>query len=155
MAGKYADGFLTNGNFPPEHFHNVLFPALEEGARSMKRNPETIEKVAELFMCYGGDYEKTLASARFWAPVALPSIWWKYPVYDPVEMETCGDLVGDEQIARLFCVTTDPEDIIKRVEHCNKLGFDHVFITGSNPDERKTFEVYQKKVLPYFKSTHE
>jgi len=152
IAGKYADGFVTNGNSPPEHYHNVLFPALEEGARSAGRNPETIEKVAELFMCYGEDYDKTLASARFWAPVALPNIWYKYPIYDPAEMEACGDLVGDEQIARLFCVTTEPEDLIKRIEQCSKLGFDHVYITGSNPDERKTFEVYQKKVLPYFKS---
>jgi coenzyme F420-dependent glucose-6-phosphate dehydrogenase len=154
IAGRYADGFLTSGTFPPEQYHQVLFPALEKGAHSVGRNPEKIEKIAEVFVSYGEDYDKALASARFWAPTILPAIWWKYPIYDPSEIEACGKLVGDDQLKKVWCISICPDDHIKHIERLIKLGFNHVYITGSNPDEKKFFEVYQKKVIPYLRETY-
>ena len=60
MAGRHADGFLTLP-FPDSHYKDVLFPALEKGARDANRDPSKIERLMELQMAYDEDYD-------YWKP---------------------------------------------------------------------------------------
>lgn len=151
IAGKYADGFITSGTLPQEHYAGVLFPALEKGASSVGRDPAEIERVAEVFVSYSDSFEEALASARFWAATLLPTIWWKYPIYDPLEIEACGEQVGDEQLAKKWCISSHPEDHVKNLERLIKCGFNHIYISSFSPNEGETIDFYAKKVLPCFK----
>jgi len=152
IAGKHADGLLTIPA-PEEHYRNVIFPALERGAKSAGRDSKYIKRAIEIGVSHDQDYDKALKSARFWAATLLPFVT-KYDVFDPREMEEHGSLVGDEQIARRWCIATKPEEHLKHMEKFIKMGFDDIHIMSSSPDEIATLRMYGKHVLPYLRSTY-
>lgn len=152
LAGEYADGFLTIP-FPKSHYTNVLFPALERGARRAGRTSEGIDKAVEIYVSYDEDYNKALASIRCWAGTALPFVF-SYPISDPRQIESYGRLVGNEQLAKSWCIGTSPEQHIKRIEDHIRSGFKNIHISSSSPDEFKTIQMYGKHVLPYLRSNY-
>ena len=152
MAGRLGDGFLTV--LGGEVYRNVLLPAVEKGAKSVGRNPDEIVKAIEVHVSYDQDYEKALEKARFWAGGALPSKWYNFPIYDPRELDEHGLIVGDKQIAEGRCIGTKPEDHIKYLEKYISMGFQHIYIQSSSPDEIQTIRMYAKDVLPYIRSTY-
>jgi coenzyme F420-dependent glucose-6-phosphate dehydrogenase len=152
LAGRYADGLLTIPT-NEELYRDVIFPALNEGAKSAGRDPEKITKAVEVWVSYDEDYDKALKAARFWAACLLPCML-RYPIYDPREIEENGKFVGNEQIAKYRLIATNPEDHIKHIEKYLKLGFKHVYFLSAGPDEVKTLRMYGKHVLPYLHSTY-
>jgi coenzyme F420-dependent glucose-6-phosphate dehydrogenase len=152
LAGRYADGLLTIPT-NEQTYRDIIFPAMSEGAKSVGRDPDRITKAVEVWASYDEDYDKALKAARFWAATLLPSML-KYPIYDPREIEADGNFVGNEQIARYRLIGTKPEDHIKHIEKYVKLGFEHVYVLSSGPDEVKTIRMYGKHVLPYLHSTY-
>ena len=152
IAGKYADGFLTS-LVEPDRFKNVLLQAVAEGAKETGRDFSRIEKVVELNVAYDEDYSKALKKVRFWAANLFPFMF-KLPIYDPREIEEMGKLVSDEAIAKAFFIGTKPEDIITPIERAIKMGFDHVYLQSTSPDENKFFEMAGKHIVPYITSTY-
>ena len=152
LAGRYADGYLTT-LVNPDRLQNVLFPAVEEGAKETGRDPSKIERVVELGVAYDEDYDEALKKVRFWAGNTLPSMF-KLPIYDPREIEERGKLVSDEAMAKAFFISTKPDDLIKPIERAIKLGFNHIYLQSTSPDEAKFFEMAGKQVVPYIKSTY-
>lgn len=75
-------------------------------------------------------------------------------IYDTREVEACGRLVGDKQIAENRLIGTNPEQHIKHLEKFLKMGFQHIYVQSSSPDEIKTIRMYSKQVLPYLRSTY-
>jgi coenzyme F420-dependent glucose-6-phosphate dehydrogenase len=152
IAGRHADGLLTL-LAPEEHYRNVVFPALEEGAKSAHRDSSKIIKALEVPVSYDEDYEKALEASRYWAGSLLP-IMFTQRIYDTREVEACGRLVGDKQIAENRLIATNPEDHIRYLEKFIKIGFQHIYIQSSSPDEIKTIRMYKEKVLPYLRDTY-
>jgi coenzyme F420-dependent glucose-6-phosphate dehydrogenase len=152
IAGAHADGLLTIP-LPENRYREVIFPALEQGAKSAGRDPDKIIKAVEVWATYDEDYEKALKSARFWAATLFPAML-KYEIFDPREIEEFGSFVGDEQIARYRFIGTKPEEHIKHLEKYIKMGFEHIYILTSSPDEIKALRMYGKHVLPYLHSTY-
>ena len=114
------------------------------------RDPANLRKVVEVFVSYADTFDKAIASARYWAPVLLP-IWWKYPIYDPREIEACGELVGNEQLTKVWCISSSVEDHIKYLERFVKTGFDEIYVSSASPDQKEFIDVYGKMVLPHVK----
>ena len=152
IAGRYADGLLTL-RAPEEHYRDVLFPALEEGAKSAGRDSSKIIKAIEIPVSYDEDYEKALEASRCWGGSLLP-VMFTQKIYDTREVEACGRLVGDKQLAENRLIATNPEDHIKYLEKFLKIGFQHIYIQSSSPDEIKTIRMYKEEVLPYLRSTY-
>ncbi len=152
IAGRIGDGFLTV-NTTEDHYRNVLSPAVEKGAKEAGRDPKNIIRAVEVGVAYDEDYDKALARARFWAGALLP-VMYKYDIFDPREVEEHGSYVGDEQIAQHRLIGTKPEDHIKNLEKYIKMGFQHIYIQSSSPDEIRTIQMYAKEVLPYIRSTY-
>ncbi|MEM2041452.1 MAG: TIGR03557 family F420-dependent LLM class oxidoreductase [Nitrososphaerota archaeon] len=152
LAGRLADGFLT---IPLEesHYREVIFPALERGVKSVGRSLKDIDMAVEVYVSYDEDYDSALRSVRCWAATLLPFMF-KYPIYDPREIELYGKLVGDEHLKKVWMIGTTPEDHIKHIEHYIKLGFRNIHVTSSSPDEKKTISMYGGQVIPYLKSTY-
>ncbi|HXX73187.1 MAG TPA: TIGR03557 family F420-dependent LLM class oxidoreductase [Candidatus Acidoferrales bacterium] len=152
LAGKYADGLLTL-LAPEEHYLNVVFPAMEEGAKSVGRDPRELVKAVEIAVSYDKDYDKAIEASRYWSGALLP-VMLTQQIYDTREVEACGRLVGDKQIAENRLIGTTPEEHINHLEKFLKLGFQHIYIQSSSPDEIETIRMYSKHVIPYLHSTY-
>ncbi|WP_455367510.1 TIGR03557 family F420-dependent LLM class oxidoreductase [[Eubacterium] cellulosolvens] len=153
MAGRLTDGImLVPGSNIHEH-SKKLFKAFDGGAEKAGKNPQNLEKVAEVMVSYDEDYEKALRSCRFWAGSMLP-LFYKYNISDPREIEETGKFVGDEALAKEWIVATTADDHIRRIEEYVKAGYNHLEICSSSPNELKFIEFYGTKVLPYFRDTY-
>jgi len=152
IAGKYGDGYLTT-LVDPERFENVLLKAVSEGAREMGRDASKIEKVVELGVSYDEDFDKAVRKVRFWRGTLFPFMF-KFPIYDPREIEAMGQMVSDETLAKAYFIATKSEELLKPIERAVKMGFNHVYLQSTSPDENKFFEMAAKEVVPYVKSTY-
>jgi coenzyme F420-dependent glucose-6-phosphate dehydrogenase len=152
IAGKYADGFLTT-MVDPDKLNNVLLPAVADGAREKGRDPAKIERVVELGVSYDEDYEKAVRRLHFWRGTLFPFMF-KFPIYDPREIEDMGKMVSDEALAKTYFVSTKPDDILKPIEKAVKLGFNHIYLQSTSPDEKKFIDMAAKDIVPYVRSTY-
>lgn len=151
LAGKYADGFATI-EISLEKC-KALLSTLEKSAKEAERDPALIEKIIELHVSYDEDYDKAVDSCKYWRGPLLPIVF-KYPIYDPREIEAYGNLVGEKAMAKNMIISTSPEEHIKRIEKYIKAGFNHFQFLSSSPNEEKFVSVYGKKVLPYLRETY-
>lgn len=148
LAGRLGDGLITLLQ-PTDYYKNVLFPAVEEGAKSKGRSPNEICKVVELDVTYDQDYDRALESVRFMAQTLLPEVF-KNPIPDPRVLEAMGKKVSDKDLEEAFVISTSSEEHIRKIEEAFKVGFDHVYISSSAFDEEGLIRMYKKEVLPYF-----
>jgi hypothetical protein len=119
----------------------------------MGRDPSKIERAIDLGVGYDKDYTKALKKVRFWTGTMFPATL-KYRMADPREIEAMGSLVGDEQVAKGFAIGTKAEDFFSKIEKLSKLGFNHIYLQSSSPDEKAFIELCAKEILPYVKDTH-
>jgi coenzyme F420-dependent glucose-6-phosphate dehydrogenase len=149
IAGTMGDGFIT-GTRPLDYMKNVLFRAVEEGAKSSGKNLDDISKVIELDVSYDKDYDVALASLRSWGSMLLNEPLTG-DVSDPREIEELGrKKVTDKQLVEAYVVGTSAEEHIKRIEEAFSRGFDHVYVFSASPNEEEAIKMYGKEVLPYF-----
>lgn len=153
MAGRLADGLLTLP-FPESHYKEVLFPALEKGARNAGRDPSKVEKLVQLQVSYAEDYDKALKSARWWAPTVMP-IFFSAGISDPREIESYGRLIGEEGLLTGWFISTSKDEHIKNIERYIKLGFTNIQFQSSSPDESKFIRDFGREVLPYIRDTYQ
>jgi len=151
LAGRLADGILLGIGAADQP--EKLFSAFEDGARKSGRDPERLEKVAEMLVSYDEDYDVALKACRFWAGCMLP-IFFKYDISDPREIETHGKFVGNEAIAKRWIVATTVNEFIERLERYVGAGFNQLFFVSSSPDETKFIKFFGAKVLPLLKKSH-
>jgi len=112
---------------------------------------EEFSKSVEVWMTYDEDPEAALNAARPWAGSTMP-VFYKMAVFDPKEIETHGDMVGNEQLSKSWIVGTSAEPFIKTIEKYRKIGFDQIHITSSSPSQAKFIDLFRREVIPYFKS---
>ena len=152
IAGKYADGFLTT-LVDPEKLKNILLKALAEGAKETGRDPALIERAVELGVSYDQDFDRAIKRVRFWRGSLFPFMF-KLPIYDPREIEEMGQMVSDEALAKSFFIGTKSEDILKPIDRAVKMGFTHIYLQSTSPDEQKFLKMAAKEIVPYVKSTY-
>jgi len=152
IAGKYADGFLTT-LVDPDKFENILLKAVAEGAKETGRDINKIERAVELGVSYDQDFDKAVKRVRFWRGNLFPFMF-KLPIYDPREIEEMGQMVSDEALAKAFFIGTKPEDILKPIERAVKMGFNHIYLQSTSPNEEKFLKMAAKEIVPYLKSTY-
>jgi coenzyme F420-dependent glucose-6-phosphate dehydrogenase len=149
IAGALGDGLITSVR-PFQYFSDVLFPAVSEGAKTVGKSLDDITKVLEIDVSWADDYESAIASTRRWKAGLLPNLF-EDPIADPRVIEKLGlDGVTDKSLEQIYVISTNPEDHIKKIEGAFACGFDHVCLFSSSPNEKRTIEMYSKKVLPYF-----
>jgi coenzyme F420-dependent glucose-6-phosphate dehydrogenase len=151
-VGALGDGLITALQ-PMDYFRDTLFPAIADGAKSVGKSPDTIEKVLEINISYADDYEQAISPARRWKGGLIPQNF-EDPIADPRVIEsTALQQVSDQALAEAHIISMNPDDHIARIEEAFNTGFNHICLFSSSPDEEKTIEMYAKKVIPYFKSS--
>ena len=149
LAGEYADGFITLGFLQPI-YESILFPALKNGAEKAGRDATKILKIAEIHISYDEDYDRAVDSCRFLAATLLPAMF-KYPIFDPREIEEYGNLVGREVLAQKLIVSNDTDELIKRLTPFVRHGFDVLELNSLSPDDEVFIKTFAKKVVPHLR----
>ena len=152
LSGKYANGHITLPS-PSSHYQDVLFPAVKRGAEAAGRDPKSIEMIMEMGISYDEDYDRALEACKTRGYGALPMLF-KYPIYDPREIEDSVRRLSLEAISTVWQVGTNIDEIIRKIEIYVKQGFSEIHIESASPDEGKFIKVLGEKVIPYLKSTY-
>ena len=152
LAGQFADGILTNPR-GLERFRKIV-NAMEHSARKLARDPSKLSKSMEFKVAYDIDYNRALKSAMFWATTAIPKEK-REQVWDPRELQA---LVGPEEektIKESWLITTDSDNIIKRLGEFLKMGFDRVYIHSASPIEERFLNLLGREILPWMREYYE
>ena len=152
VVGQYGDGVITAGK-TPEFLKEKIFSNLAVGAKRSGRTLDDLLKIVEIDMGYDEDYDRAVQSCRKWAATILNEIFTDN-ISDPREIEKRGESVTDEQLAEVFPIATSEEEFIKRIEQYFECGFDHAYLMINTFNDEKAFSLFERKVLPYFKSNN-
>jgi coenzyme F420-dependent glucose-6-phosphate dehydrogenase len=128
--------------------------AMEKAAVKVGRDPKKMSKSMEFKVAYDIDYDRALKSAMFWATTAIPREKREH-VWDPRELEA---LVGPEEEQKIkdsWLITTDSDDIIKRLGEFLKMGFDRVYIHSASPVEDRFLNLLGREILPWMREYYE
>ncbi len=148
-VGVYGDGVITVAR-TPEYIKDVIFPNLSEGAKESGRSLDSLTKVVELDVAYDEDYDRAIKAVRRWAPSLLDEMFTT-EISNPREIESKGSRVTDKQLAEVFPIVTNENELIKSIERYFETGFDHIYIQLNSFNDEEAIELCGKKVLPYFR----
>jgi len=152
IAGQFCDGILTNPR-GLDRFKKIV-RAMEKSAIKVGRDPNKMSKSMEFKVAYDIDYNRALKSAMFWATTAIPREKREH-VWDPRELQS---LVGPEEERKIkdsWLITTDSDDIIKRLGEFLKMGFDRVYIHSASPIEERFLNLLGREILPWMREYYE
>jgi coenzyme F420-dependent glucose-6-phosphate dehydrogenase len=149
LVGTHGDGFATidpvMGNI------KNLWPIIEKAAKDAGRDASKFSKNVELFFSYSKDYDDALASARRWKSGMIPNVL-NLSIHDPRELEKRGnEVVSDDELAKVWTITTDAEPIIKKAEMAISLGYDEIQLHSASPSEEDFLNMCKQDVLPQLK----
>jgi coenzyme F420-dependent glucose-6-phosphate dehydrogenase len=145
-AGRVGDGFICTSGKGDELYRDKLLPAVEEGAKTAGRDPETIERTLEIKVSFDTDRARALADTRIWSALALPAED-KVDIHDPREMERKAAEVAD-QAHRRWLVSSDPEEHLEQIRPYIELGFTHLIFHAPGDDQSRFLQLYAREILP-------
>lgn len=148
LAGKFADGVDTVSE--KMVLEREILPSLERGAKDRDKNFEKIVLSAGLKCSIHEDYDKALESVQKDAVWLHPQIW-NIKVSDPRELEKLGKEIPREKLQEEYCICTDSEKIIKKIEKMKEAGINHIVINDQSPNPVDALRILGEEVLPYFK----
>ena len=145
-AGRVADGFICTSGKGMELYSEKLLPAVREGAEKAGRDYDGIEKLIEMKVSFDTERSRAMEDTKIWAALALPGEK-KTGVDDPREMERLAKEVEDVAHRR-WLVSDDPDEHIEQLRPYIELGFQHLVFHFPGDDQRRSIELYAKKILP-------
>jgi coenzyme F420-dependent glucose-6-phosphate dehydrogenase len=147
LAGEVAEGFICTSGKAPELYRETLLPNVAAGLKRAGRAEDSIDRMIEIKVSYGGDLRQCRDDTRHWAALAL-SAEEKMGVEDPVEMERLADALPIERAASRWIVSTDPEEQVERIRLYVELGFRHLVFHAPGPDQADFLRRYAADVVP-------
>lgn len=148
LAGQYADGWMVPcGPGSLDQVRDALIPALETGARKTYRAPESIIRAVEVKVVYAESLAEALQDARLWASTLLEGRE-KYGLYDPRDLQKYASRLSDQEIARHWLISADPDEHVAFAEKLIRLGFTQLFFHAPGPRQGEFIQFYGREVLP-------
>lgn len=145
LAGRVGDGFIcTSGKDPA--LYTTLLESVREGAEKAGRSAEQVRHMIEIKVSYDRDPEYAHEACRWWAALALAPEQ-KEGIEDPIEMERVAD-ENAEQAHTRFIVSSDPSEVVERIETYVKLGFQDLVLHAPGEDQRRFLTQFGQDVLP-------
>jgi len=147
-AGRYGDHLITCTTL--EKCRDVIFPSFDEGARSVNRDPERMEKAVQIVGSIGDVDKITDALRRTIAGATIPEMV-KEP--DPRIIEKEGAKIPDETMKSLYSICSTADEMIDVIAKFRQAGADHILYTDVTSDPRRIIDTFKKEIIPYFKET--
>lgn len=145
-AGEFGDGLITLSQANPyERCRDVIFPAFNEGARSVGRDPSKMEKIVSLSVTLK-DPDTFARTERRYAGINAKG---SFNEPDPRKIEQMGRELSAEDLIKSTAFASKWSDVVDLISKYRELGVTQIVLnTGAN---RKAIRTYAQKVLPYFK----
>ena len=101
-----------------------------------------------LHVCWAADDATAKRIARKWWPnSAVPGeLSVELPL--PKHFEQAAELIDEEDVAKTFTCSADPEAHLKAIRTYIEAGYDHVYVHQVGPDQEEFFRFYEREVLP-------
>ena len=146
-AAKYTDGLITTSK--PDGAKEV-FDVFDKAALEVKKDPDSLQKIAKPKVSYSQDYEKAFKSCEFWRTTQIDDAF-DTDISDPrVLEEKAKQEVSDDELKKSTIIVTSIEDLISPIEKYFQAGFTQLYVHSTSPDEIEFIRLFTKKVLPYF-----
>ncbi|MFN8160243.1 MAG: glucose-6-phosphate dehydrogenase (coenzyme-F420) [Solirubrobacterales bacterium] len=145
LVGRAGDGFICTSGKNAE-LYEELIANLEEAAKGAGRDPMGIDRLIEIKVSYDTDPETALRACEWWGALALKPEQ-KMGVEDPLELENLADENVGQAHTR-FIVSTDPREVVDRIQPYIDLGFRHLLMHGPGADQERFLRLFAQDVLP-------
>lgn len=150
FAGTYGDGLITVGG-KKSRIYQQLLANFETGARDAGKDPTTMPRMIEVFAAYTDDEASAISCVRkYWAGTIVPALLTER-ISTPQRSAENGEVVGNDTIKRMMCLSGDPEDHIKFLSYFVDLGFDQLAVHSAGPDQLAFIEAYERDVIPHLR----
>ncbi len=146
-AGRSGDGFICTSGKGEDLYRDKLLPAVDEGLGKSGRTRDDLDRLIEIKLSWDPDREQAVRNCRFWAALSLTPEQ-KHGTSDPVEMERLGDELSDEQVAKRWIVSSDPEEVVAAVKQYVDWGFNHLVFHAPGEDQSRFLSTFSEQVLP-------
>jgi len=146
-AGRSGDGFICTSGKGEELYRDKLLPAVDEGLEKSGRTREDLDRMIEVKLSWDPDHDQAVRNCRFWAALSLTPEQ-KHGTSDPLEMERLGDALSDEQVAKRWIVSSDPDEVVDAVRGYVDLGFNHLVFHAPGEDQSRFLTTFAERVLP-------
>jgi coenzyme F420-dependent glucose-6-phosphate dehydrogenase len=146
-AGRSGDGFICTSGKGEELYRDRLLPAVDEGLEKSGRTREDLDRMIEVKLSWDPDHDQAVRNCRFWAALSLTPEP-KHGTSDPLEMERLGDALSDEQVAKRWIVSSDPQEVVDAVRTYVDLGFNHLVFHAPGEDQSRFLRTFAEQVLP-------
>ena len=146
-AGRAGDGFICTSGKGMELYTDALMPALAEGAASVGKTVDDLDRMIEIKISYDRDPAAALENTRFWAPLSLTAEQ-KHTVSSAEEMERLADELPIEQVAKRWIVTSDPEEAVAKIKPYVDAGLNHLVFHGPGHDQPRFLQQMTEDVIP-------
>jgi coenzyme F420-dependent glucose-6-phosphate dehydrogenase len=146
-AGRSGDGFICTSGKGEELYRDKLLPAVDEGLGKSGRTREDLDRMIEVKLSWDPDHDQAVRNCRFWAALSLTP-QQKHGTSDPLEMERLGDALSDEQVAKRWIVSSDPQEVVDAVRTYVDLGFNHLVFHAPGEDQSRFLSTFAGRVLP-------
>jgi coenzyme F420-dependent glucose-6-phosphate dehydrogenase len=146
-AGRSGEGFICTSGKGEELYRDKLLPAVDEGLEKSGRTRADIDRMIEVKLSWDPDHDQAVRNCRFWAALSLTAEQ-KHGTSDPLEMERLGDALSDEQVAKRWIVSSDPDEVVDAVRTYVDLGFNHLVFHAPGEDQSRFLRTFSEQVLP-------
>jgi len=146
-AGRTGDGFICTSGKGMDLYTEQLMPALAEGAESVGRSIDDIDRMIEIKISYDRDADAALENTRFWAPLSLTAEQ-KHSVTSSEEMERLADELPIEQVAKRWIVASDPDEAVAMIKPYLDAGLNHLVFHGPGHDQARFLSQLTEDVVP-------
>lgn len=144
LAGEHGDGLVTDSSKATDQ---ELLKPYEDAARAAGKNPDTMPKLAELFV-HVGSKEDAKQAADMWR--FIPNAWSDYvEVADPREIRRRAEQEVDlDEVIQMLTVGSDPQTHIDKLQKLIDGGVSHIFVHSGQEDQESVIEFFGREVLP-------
>lgn len=147
-AARYTDGLITTSK--PDGAKEV-FDVFDKAALEVKKDPDSLQKIAKPKVSYSQDYEKAFKACEFWRTTQIDDAF-DTDISDPrILEEKAKQEVSDDELKKSTIIVTSIEDLISPIEKYFQAGFTQLYVHSTSPNEIEFIKLFTKKVLPYFK----
>jgi coenzyme F420-dependent glucose-6-phosphate dehydrogenase len=146
-AGRAGDGFICTSGKGEELYRDKLLPAVDEGLEKSGRTRADLDRMIEVKLSWDPDRDLAVQNCRFWAALSLTAEQ-KHGTSDPMEMERLGDELTDEQVAKRWIVSSDPDEVVAAVKQYVDWGFNHLVFHAPGDDQSRFLTTFAERVLP-------
>jgi coenzyme F420-dependent glucose-6-phosphate dehydrogenase len=148
IAGAEGDGFICTSGKKWELYTETLLPNLQAGLASAGRaDDRAFGRMIEIKVSFDTEADRARSDTHFWGALAL-SADEKVDIEDPLEMEKRADALPLDRTASRWIVSTDPDEVVQRIEPYVSLGFNQLVFHAPGPDQERFLRLFAEQVAP-------